>query len=99
MHHQGLAHSRYIQQRIHYDSLCCPRCDHTSLSSCGILTKRQPFELVGTIRNCQLMTVKYDRDRIMFLRNQAQLLKDTQTYTQLGLAIKDSADQVNALEL
>jgi hypothetical protein len=45
------------------------------------------------------MTVKYDRDRIMFLRNQAQLLKDTQTYTQLGLAIKDSADQVNALEL
>ncbi|KAF9348075.1 hypothetical protein BGX34_002693 [Mortierella sp. NVP85] len=53
----------------------------------------------GTIRNCQLMTIKYDRDRIMFLRNQAQLLKDTQTYTQLGLAIKDSADQVNALEL
>ncbi|KAF9169676.1 hypothetical protein BGX21_001706 [Mortierella sp. AD011] len=53
----------------------------------------------GTIKSCQLTTIRYDRDRIMFLRNQAQLLKDTQTYTQLGLAFKDSADEVNALEL
>ena len=35
----------------------------------------------------------------MFLRNQAQLLKDTQTYTQLGLAFKDSADEVNSIEI
>ncbi|KAI8596893.1 hypothetical protein EDD21DRAFT_342965 [Dissophora ornata] len=53
----------------------------------------------GTIRNCQLTAVRYDRDRIMFLRNEAQRLKDTQTYTQLGLAFQDSADEVNALEL
>lgn len=45
------------------------------------------------------MTIKYDRDRIMFLRQQAQLLNDTQTYTQLGLAIKDSADEVRELDL
>ncbi|KAG0315801.1 hypothetical protein BGZ99_007253 [Dissophora globulifera] len=53
----------------------------------------------GTIRNCQLTTIRYDRDRIMYLRNQAQRLKDVQTVTQLGLAFKDSADEVNALEL
>ncbi|KAG0048044.1 hypothetical protein BGZ83_006951 [Gryganskiella cystojenkinii] len=53
----------------------------------------------GTIKNCQLTTIKYDRDRIMFLRNQAQLQRDTQTYTQLGLAFKDSADEVNSLEI
>ncbi|GJJ74315.1 ribonuclease P/MRP protein subunit POP5 [Entomortierella parvispora] len=53
----------------------------------------------GTIKKCQLMTIKYDRDRIMYLRNQAQLLKDTQTYTQLGLAFKDSADEVNSIEI
>ncbi|KAG0299521.1 hypothetical protein BGZ98_009964 [Dissophora globulifera] len=52
-----------------------------------------------TIRNCQLTTIRYDRDRIMYLRNQAQRLKDVQTVTQLGLAFKDSADEVNALEL
>ncbi|KAI1321843.1 hypothetical protein EDD11_000119 [Mortierella claussenii] len=54
---------------------------------------------LGTIRHCQLQTIRYDRDRIMFLRNQAQLLKDTQTFTQLGAAFKDSADAVNALEI
>ncbi|KAF9563780.1 hypothetical protein EC968_004685 [Mortierella alpina] len=55
--------------------------------------------LVCTIKQCQLTTIRYDRDRIMFLRNQAQLLNDSQTYTQLGLAFKDSADEVNALEV
>jgi hypothetical protein len=35
----------------------------------------------------------------MFLRNQAQLLKDNQAYTQLGLAYKESADEVNSLEI
>ncbi|KAG0057311.1 hypothetical protein BGZ89_001883 [Linnemannia elongata] len=53
----------------------------------------------GTIKKCQLTTIKYDRDRIMFLRNQAQLLKDSQAYTQLGLAYKESADEVNSLEI
>ncbi|KAG0328958.1 hypothetical protein BG000_000261 [Podila horticola] len=53
----------------------------------------------GTIKKCQLTTIRYDRDRIMFLRNQAQRLKDTQTYSQLGLAFKDSADEVNAMEI
>ncbi|KAF9933068.1 hypothetical protein BGZ75_005204 [Mortierella antarctica] len=53
----------------------------------------------GTIKHCQLTTIRYDRDRIMFLRNQAQLLNDSQTYTQLGLAFKDSAEEVNALEV
>ncbi|KAG0203593.1 hypothetical protein BGX28_004196 [Mortierella sp. GBA30] len=53
----------------------------------------------GTIKHCQLTTIRYDRDRIMFLRNQAQLLNDSQAYTQLGLAFKDSADEVSALEV
>ncbi|KAF9905317.1 hypothetical protein EC991_001739 [Linnemannia zychae] len=53
----------------------------------------------GTIKKCQLTTIKYDRDRIMFLRSQAQMLKDNQMYTQLGLAFKESADEVNALEI
>ncbi|KAF9193760.1 hypothetical protein BGZ50_007170 [Haplosporangium sp. Z 11] len=52
----------------------------------------------GTIQNCQLTTIQYDRDRIMFLRNQAQLLEDDETFTQLGLAFKESAEKVNAIE-
>ncbi|KAF9895952.1 multiprotein-bridging factor 1, partial [Lobosporangium transversale] len=49
--------------------------------------------VVSTIRHCQSRTIAYDRDRIMALRNQAQLLKDDQAFTQLGLALKDSLDE------
>ncbi|KAI8352639.1 hypothetical protein B0O80DRAFT_453557 [Mortierella sp. GBAus27b] len=53
----------------------------------------------GTIRNCQLMTIKYDRDRIMFLRSQAQLLNDTQALKSLTFAIEESTDEINSLDL
>ncbi|KAF9413832.1 hypothetical protein BGZ94_000602 [Podila epigama] len=55
--------------------------------------------LTCTIKKCQLTAIRYDHDRIMFLRNQAQRLKDTQTYAQLGLAFKDSIDAINAMEI
>ncbi|KAG0238408.1 hypothetical protein BGW42_005641 [Actinomortierella wolfii] len=57
------------------------------------------IHVTGTIKKCQLMTIQYDRDRILYLRRQAQLMEDGDTANRLTQAIQESKNEINAMEI
>ncbi|KAF9585546.1 hypothetical protein BGW38_001884 [Lunasporangiospora selenospora] len=53
----------------------------------------------GTISHCQLMSIQYDRDRILFLRRLAERQKDNQAYHEFGSALKTSVATLSTMDM
>ncbi|KAF9167859.1 hypothetical protein DFQ27_009441 [Actinomortierella ambigua] len=57
------------------------------------------IHVTGTIKMCQLKTIAYDRDRILYLRRQAQLMQDDEVASRLTQAIHESKSEIDAMEI
>ncbi|KAF9977640.1 hypothetical protein BGZ73_005356 [Actinomortierella ambigua] len=57
------------------------------------------IHVTGTIKTCQLKTIEYDRDRILYLRRQAQLMQDEEAASRFTQAIQESKSEISAIEI